>query len=75
MKLDELEIGDAGAGVIRERDAVAGRHRRVGRLAEHLTGAAGRQQRRRGRGPRARAPRRSKNATPRATPVLDDAAR
>ena len=46
MKLDELEIGDPRAGVIRERDAVAGGHRRIRRLAEDLSGAAGREQRR-----------------------------
>ena len=34
MKLDELEIGDRGAGAIRHGDAVAGRHRRIGRLAD-----------------------------------------
>ncbi len=44
MKLDELEIGDARAGVVRERDAVAGRDRRIRRLAEDLAGAAGREQ-------------------------------
>ena len=46
MKLDELQIGDARAGVIRERDAVAGGDAGIGRFAEDLTGAAGRQQRR-----------------------------
>ena len=46
MELDELEIGDTSARPPRERDAVAGRDRRVRRLAEHLTGAAGRHQRR-----------------------------
>ena len=46
MELDELQVGDARAGVIRERDAVAGRHRGVRRLAEHLAGAAGGEQRR-----------------------------
>ena len=45
MKLDELEIGDPRAGVIRQRDAVAGGDRRVRRFAEHLSGAAGREQR------------------------------
>ena len=45
MELHELEVGDAGAGAIRERDAVAGRNRRIGRLAEHLSGSAGGQQR------------------------------
>ena len=44
MKLDELEIRDARAGVVRERDPVAGRDRGVRRLAKHLTGTAGRQQ-------------------------------
>ena len=45
MKLDELEIGNAGAGVIRERDAVAGGDRRIGGLAKDLAGAACREQR------------------------------
>ena len=45
MKLDELEIGDAGAGAIRQRDAVAGCHARIGRLAKDLTRAARREQR------------------------------
>ena len=49
MKLHELHVGDARARAIGQRDAVAGRHRRIGRLAEHLPGAAGRQQRRRAR--------------------------
>ena len=44
MELDELEIGDARAGAIRHRDAVAGRDRRIGRLAVDLPRAAGRQQ-------------------------------
>ena len=46
MELHELEIGDARAGAPRQRDAVAGRDRRIGRLAEDLSGAAGRQQHR-----------------------------
>jgi hypothetical protein len=46
MELDELEIGDARAGQIREHDAVARRDRRIGRLAIDLPGAAGREQRR-----------------------------
>ena len=45
MELHELEVGDARAGELRHRDAVAGGHLRVGRLAEHLAGAAGREQR------------------------------
>ena len=45
MKLDELEIGDGRPGPVRDRDAVAGRDRRVRRLAEDLPGAARRQQR------------------------------
>ena len=44
MKLDELEIRDARAGVERERDPVAGRDRGVRGLAKHLTRAAGRQE-------------------------------
>ena len=46
MKLDELQIGQARAGVIRERDPVAGGHRRIRRFAEDLSGAARGQQRR-----------------------------
>ena len=46
MKLHELEIRHARAGPPREGDAVAGRDRRIGRFAEDLTRAAGRQQRR-----------------------------
>ena len=45
MKLHELEVGDARAGQKRERDAVAGGDGRIGRLAEDLSGAAGREQR------------------------------
>ena len=45
MELDELEIGNPGTGMIRERDAIAGGHRGVGRLAEHLARPAGGEQR------------------------------
>ena len=48
MKLHELEIRHPGAGPVRHRDAVAGRHRRIGRVAVDVTGAAGRQQNRPG---------------------------
>ena len=44
MELHELEVRDARACALRHRHAVAGRHRRVGRLAEDLPGAAGREQ-------------------------------
>ena len=44
MELDELEISDPGAAAIRHRDAVSGRHRRVGRVPIDVSGAAGRQQ-------------------------------
>ena len=44
MKLDELHIGEPCARVKRDRDAIAGRHRRVRRLSENLTRPAGRQQ-------------------------------
>ena len=47
MELDELEIGDARTRVVGERDAVARRHDRIGRLAKYLAGAAGGEQRRR----------------------------
>src|SRR4051812_30343974 len=46
MKLDELEISDARAGVKPESDAVAGGHAGIGRVAKDLTGAARREQRR-----------------------------
>src|SRR4029453_14106997 len=46
MKLDEFQIGQARAGVIREGDAVAGSDSGVCRFAEDLSGAAGRKQRR-----------------------------
>jgi 3-dehydroquinate synthase len=46
MKLDELEIRDARAGVIGERDAVAGGDRRIRGFAKHAAGAAGGEQRR-----------------------------
>ena len=72
MKLHELEIRDARAGVVRERDAVAGGHRGIGRFAE----TPGRRRRSpaasRARAPRARAPDRSKNATPATRPSLDE---
>ena len=44
MELDELEVGDPRAGAIGQRDAVAGGHRGIGRLAEDLSGAARGQQ-------------------------------
>ena len=72
MELDELEIGDARAGQVRERDAVAGRHGGIRRLAIDLARAAGGQQ----RGARARLGRarrrRSRNRTPATRAVLDD---
>ncbi len=55
MELHELEVGDARAGRPGHRDPVAGRHLGVGRLAEHLAGAAGREQRRAGPGGPSRA--------------------
>ena len=48
MKLHELHVRDARAGQIRQRDAVAGRDRRIRRFAVHLARAAGRDQRRAG---------------------------
>ena len=51
MKLDELEIGDRGAAVVRNRDSVACRDGRIRRLAKDLTRAAGRDQCTRPRGP------------------------
>ena len=45
MELHELEVADARARVEGERDAIAGRDRRVGGFAKHLAGPAGRQQR------------------------------
>ena len=56
MKLDELQVGDARARAVRHRHPVAGRDRRIRRLAEHLAGAAGRQQRAAARAPIARVP-------------------
>ena len=72
MKLDELEIGDARAGVVRDRDAVAGRDRRIRRLAEHLPRAAGREQRTRRARLRRSFRQSSKYRTPTHAPVLDD---
>ena len=46
MKLNELEIRNAGAGVVREGHAVPGGDSGIGRLAKDLAGAASRQQRR-----------------------------
>ena len=40
-RTEDLEVGHARAGTIRECDAVAGRHGGVRRLEEHLPGAAG----------------------------------
>ena len=42
VKLDELEIADAGAGAPRHGEAIAGGNGRIGRLAKHLPGATGR---------------------------------
>jgi hypothetical protein len=44
VKLDELEVSDGCACPNGHRQAVAGRHRRVGGLAIDLAGAAGREQ-------------------------------
>jgi 3-dehydroquinate synthase len=44
MELDEFEIRDAGACMVRQRNAVAGRDRRIRRFAKDLSGAAGREQ-------------------------------
>ena len=41
VELDELQVAQRGAGPQRERHAVAGRHRGVGGLGEHLAEAAG----------------------------------
>jgi hypothetical protein len=46
VELDELEIGDACAGEKRHRHTVAGGDGRIGSLAEHLSGAAGRKEHR-----------------------------
>ena len=46
MELNELQIGDPGPGMKRQRHAVARRHRRIRRLSKHLTRAACGQQRR-----------------------------
>ena len=67
VELHELEVGDARAGRPGHRDPVAGRHLGVGRLAEHLAGAAGREQRRAGAG-RPRRAVRIQIATPTARP-------
>ena len=72
MKLHELEIGDACARMVRERDAVAGRNRGIRRLAEDLAGAAGREEHRVRRVPAWRTPGRSKYRTPAIWPDLDD---
>ena len=45
MELHEFEIRNARAGIRRHRDAVAGGDRWIRRLAKHLAGAAGCQQR------------------------------
>ena len=44
VELHELEIGHRRAGAVRHGHAVAGRHGRIGRVAEDMTGAAGREQ-------------------------------
>ena len=74
MKLDELEIGDARPGAVRQRDAVAGRDRRIGRLAEHLPGAAGREQHAPARARRRSAPSSLQKPRADAAAVLDDEA-
>ena len=48
MELHELEVAHRRPGRPRQRHAVAGGDRRIGRLAEDAAGAAGGQQRRRG---------------------------
>ena len=68
MKLHELEIGDAGAGVVRERHAVAGGDAGIGRLAKDLPCAAGRQQRRRRASLRDARPRRRRTRRRRTRP-------
>ena len=68
MELHELEVGDARAGAPRHRDAVARGDLGVGRLAVHLPGAAGRQQRRRGADRLPRRPPDRGSATPTARP-------
>ena len=74
MELHELEVGHARAGLERHRDAVAGGDRRVRRLAKHLAGAAGREQRARGADRRCTSPSRSTNVAPDARAVVDVAA-
>ena len=46
VELHELEIGNAGAAAVRHRHAVAGRHRRIRRIAIDVARAAGREQHR-----------------------------
>ena len=43
VELHELQVGHVSTGTQRERHAVAGRHRRVGRRREHLPEATGRE--------------------------------
>jgi hypothetical protein len=45
VELHEFQVGDTGPGPVGHRHAVAGRHGWVRRLAEHMTGATGREQR------------------------------
>ena len=71
MELDEFHVGDARARPVRERDPVAGRHGRIGRLPEHLAGAPGRQQRAPGPG-LLTPPSGPANRTPRTAPGLHD---
>src|SRR5205807_2179470 len=47
MKLNELHIGDLGAGAIGHGDAVCGGYRRIGRVAVNLSSASGSQKNRR----------------------------
>ena len=44
MELNEFEIGNRRAGQVRHGHAVAGGDGRIGRIAEDVTGAAGREQ-------------------------------
>ena len=45
MELDELQVGRAGPGLEAHRNPVAGGNRGIRRLAKHLTGSPGREQR------------------------------
>ena len=46
MKLDEFEVEYLGPGTVGDRDTVASRDRRIGRLTIQLTRTTGSQQRR-----------------------------